>query len=160
MNFPQSVHKIHMAEDSILNLMVAHHALLEAMFFLFRDEAKEKSSRAVSSLYDLTWEMKKHFFAEENAIFDFLPLKSMEIFNIINALKEEHIIMLNDLKKFSDNLARITDDEIENFYQLLENHRKIEEKNLYPRLDKELRDIQKKQIISRINEIPITNINK
>lgn len=145
-----------MAEDSILNLMISHHALLEALFILFRDEAKEKSERAAASLSELTWETKKHFFAEENAIFDFVKMENYGVLSVINQLKDEHITILDDLKKFSDNLPELANDEIENFYNLLESHRETEEKELYPKLDKELRDEQKRQIISRINEIPLT----
>ncbi len=144
-----------MAENSILNLMISHHALIDALFSLFRDEVKEKSPRARASLSELEWEMKKHWFAEENAIFDFLPLKNIEIWKTINHLKDEHLIMLNSLKKFSESLLEITDNEIENFYKLLEEHRELEEKDLYPKLDKEMREEQKAEVILRINEIPI-----
>jgi len=144
-----------MPEDTILNLMVSHHALLETIFVLFRDEAKEKSKRAEATLSELLWEVRKHFFTEENAIFDFFPLRSMNVFTMINHLKDEHLVMLDSLKKFSDNLPEITDEEIEKFYNLLESHREIEEKELYPKLDKELREEQKRQVIDRINEIPI-----
>ncbi|MEK7658778.1 MAG: hemerythrin domain-containing protein [Patescibacteria group bacterium] len=144
-----------MAENSILNLMISHHALIDALFSLFRDEVREKSPRARASLSELDWELKKHWFAEENAIFNFLPLKNIEIWKTINHLKDEHLTMLNDLKKFSESLLEIKGNEIENFYKLLEDHRATEEKDLYPKLDKELREEQKAQIISRINEIPI-----
>lgn len=142
--------------DTILNLMINHHALIEAMFASFRDEAKERFPRAGVSLSELRWEIKKHFFTEENAIFDYLPLKSMDVFKTINQLKEQHIAMLIELQNFSDNLARVTEEEVESFYKLLEAHREIEEKNLYPKLDKEIAAEQKKQIIVHINQIPIT----
>lgn len=144
-----------MAEDTILNLMVNHHALIETMFVSFKDEAKEGFPRAGVSLSELTWEMRKHFFVEESAIFDFVPLKSMDVFKTINHLKDEHIIMLDSLKKFSDDLAKITDGQINKFYDLLEDHRRTEEQDLYPRLDKQMRDEQKKHVLLRINEIPI-----
>ena len=148
-----------MAENNISNLMINHHALIGAIFILFRDEVKEKSPRAGSTLSELAWEIKKHFFAEENAIFDFIPLRDMNIFKTINHLKDEHLAMLNSLKNFSDNFLEITDEQIEEFFNLLEDHHQTEEQNLYPKLDKELRDEQKKKIVSRINEIPI-NDNK
>jgi hemerythrin superfamily protein len=144
-----------MAENTILNLMVSHHALLGALFTLFRDEAKESSSRAGSSLSELTWETKKHFFAEENAIFNLPQIKTMQVYDMVNHLKDEHIKMLNDLKDFSDNLDKITDEKIEEFFKLLEDHRKVEEQELYPKLDKELSTEQKTQIVARINEIPL-----
>ena len=90
-----------MAENSILNLMVAHHALIESLFILFRDEAKEKSPRTGASFSEFKWEVKKHFFIEENAIFDFLPLKTMSIYKKIIKLRDEHITMIGYLEKFS-----------------------------------------------------------
>ena len=143
-------------ENSILTLMVSHHALLEALFFPFRDEARDNSKRAEASLSELVWEIRKHFFIEESAIFDFIPLKTMKIFETMNHLRDEHLMMLIDLKRFSENFSEIKSEDIENFYKLLMHHREMEEKELYPQLDKELNDEQKRHIIHRINEIPVT----
>ncbi|MCX6719541.1 MAG: hemerythrin domain-containing protein [Candidatus Staskawiczbacteria bacterium] len=144
-----------MAEDTILNLMVNHHVLLEALFSLFKDEAREKSPRARASFDEFTWELKKHFFVEENAIFDFIPLKDFGVFELINHLKDEHLAMLIDLNKISDRLPEIKDEDLENFFKLLSHHREEEDKDLYPKLDKEMRDDQKKEVILRINQVPM-----
>lgn len=144
-----------MAGDTILNLMVSHHALLEVLFVSFLDEAKDKSKTAEVSLSELTWEMQKHFFAEENAIFNFPPLKIIGVWEIIKQLEKEHAIMLEQLKGFSENLNNIKDEDVNKFHALMESHRKIEELNLYPRLDSGLQEDQKRKIISRISEIPI-----
>jgi iron-sulfur cluster repair protein YtfE (RIC family) len=145
-----------MAENSILNLMVAHHALLNALFVLFRDQAKEKSPKTAASLTELKWETKKHFFVEESVIFDFVIMENYGVLATINQLKDEHVTMLNDLEGFSENIDQITSKDLENFYNFLESHREIEEKELYPKLDKELSEEQKSQIIARINEVPLT----
>jgi iron-sulfur cluster repair protein YtfE (RIC family) len=142
-------------EDTILNLMLNHHALIGAIYSLFVDEVKEKSQRAEATLSELSWEVKKHFFVEETVIFDFLPVRSMNVFEMINRLKDEHVAVLLDLKKFSDNLQEVKEEEIENLSKLLEGHAKTEEKDLYPKLDKELPEEQKRQIILRINQVPI-----
>ena len=144
-----------MAEETILNLMINHHALLEVLFVSFKDEVKDKTKIAESTLSELTWEMKKHFFAEEAAIFDFPPLKIIGVWTIVEQLKKEHVLMLEDLKYFSDNLSDLSESKVDDFYSLLENHRKIEEINLYPRLDSGLQPLQRQQIIGRISEIPI-----
>jgi hemerythrin-like domain-containing protein len=144
--------------ETILNLMINHHALIEAMFAVFRDDAKGKSKRTSASLSELTWEMQKHFFVEESAIFSIplVQMKEIGVFTIITQLRSEHVVMLKSLKYFADNLPTITGDDLEEFFNLLDNHRKIEEINLYPRLDKQLQLNQKKDIIERIDEIPIT----
>ena len=147
-----------MAQETILSLMLNHHALIETMFAVFRDDAKAKSKRTSASLSELTWEMQKHFFVEESAIFNIplMQLKEIGVFTIITQLRKEHVIMLKSLKYFADNLETTTGDDIEEFFNLLDNHRKIEEINLYPRLDKQLLANQKENIIERIDEIPIT----
>src|SRR3989344_4826781 len=144
-----------MIEDNILNLMVAHHALLYTLFTLFRDELKDKSLKAKSTLSELRWETQKHFFVEEKVIFDFIIMENYGVLATINQLKDEHLTMLNDLKRFEDSLAEATKEDLENFHNLIESHREIEEGELYPKLDKELPPEQKAQIISRINEIPL-----
>jgi Hemerythrin HHE cation binding domain len=144
-----------MAEENILDLMVSHHTLIETMFVVFRDEARQNSPEKEASLSELAWEVKKHFFTEENAIFNLPQIKDMGVFKIIEQLKKEHIIMLSSLERFSKNLPDINNDEMEEFHKLLESHRKIEEVALYPKLDKELQESQKKQVIFRIDEIPI-----
>ena len=95
------------------------------------------------------------FFVEENAIFDFVKMENFGVLETINHLKDEHITMLLDLKRFSEDFSEITASQIENFHNLSEHHREVEEKELYPKLDKELRSEQKRQIIDRINEIPL-----
>jgi hemerythrin superfamily protein len=108
------------------------------------------------SFAEFSWELKKHFFVEENAIFDFIPMKTFGVFETISHLKDEHLTMLVNLKKFSDNLQEIRQEDIDNFGEMLQHHREEEEKELYPKLDNELGDEQKSQIMARINEIPVT----
>lgn len=141
--------------NNISHLMANHHAPLESLFLLFKEEAKEKSPRTATTLSELIWETKKHFFTEENAIFDYFPLTSVEILKIINHLKKEHLIMLSDLSEFANNLDKLAGGDIEDFYKLMEGHRHIEEKNLYPKLDQEMRPEQKAEVVLRINQIPI-----
>jgi len=146
---------INNTSDTILSLMISHHALLETLFASFNDEAKAKAPSAEATLSELMWEMKKHFFAEESAIFDLPPMKIMGVWEIIKQLKKEHIIMIESLQGFYDNLKDVKNEEIDGFHDLLERHRKIEELNLYPRLDEGMKEEQRRQIITRINQIPI-----
>ena len=140
--------------------MLAHHALIDALFTTFVNEAKDKSPRTAAALAEFSWELRKHLFAEENAIFDFIPLKDFGVFETISHLKDEHLAMLIDLKKIADNLPEVNEKDVEDFGKLLDHHREMEDKELYPKLDKELREEQKRQIIRRLKEIPVTNSKK
>ena len=143
-----------MEENNILSLMVDQHGLIEALFFIFKDEAKEKTERVKNSFSEFSWELRKHFFVEEGVIFDYLPWRDPFISETIERLKDEHIEMLNQLSKMAEDLLKVEDEQIESFYNLLKSHREMEEINLYPALDKRLTVAQKEQVIKKIDEIP------
>jgi len=149
-----------MADENILDLMLNHHALLWTLFISFRDAARENSPDTAKAFSELKWETKKHFFTEENAIFDYIPMKNMGVLETINQLKDEHITMLGQLENISNSLPELKIEVVDKFQYLLESHREMEEKKLYPKLDKELNKIQKHQIVSRIEQIPISNYKK
>ena len=136
-----------MKDDTILNLMVAHHSLLEALFSIVKEEAGKDSGEAKDALLEFIWELKKHFFTEEEAVFRLVPKENNQINGIIKHLMDEHIMMTEKLKDLKD---------LDEFYGILTHHREEEEKELYPVLDKELPEGLKREIIARINEIPLS----
>lgn len=142
-----------MKKDKILDIMVAQHALIETLFTAFKDEVREKSDVAKSFFSDLVQEVKKHFFIEEQAIFNLLPWKDLKIAEIVEKLKKEHSLMINMLEKASADLkANLL--ESESFSVLMKSHVATEEKELYPLLDEKLTDDEKMHIISRIEQLP------
>jgi len=142
-------------ENSILDVMVNQHALLETLFSAFKDEVKENLEEAKPFLSELVWESRKHFLVEEGAIFDYLPWSDPEISGMIDHIKKEHVIMIDRLGKMQKNLSAIEGEEVEIFGRLLTGHRKFEEERLYPVLDKRLTSGQREVIIKRADEIPI-----
>jgi len=144
-----------MKDSSVLDIMVAQHALVEALFFAFRDESKDNTAKAQPFLADFVWELEKHFLVEEGAIFSFLPWKDPEISEMISRVKDEHVTMLESLASITKKMPKVEKEEIEGFFALLSKHRQLEEEKLYPLLDQRLNDIQKKQIIARVNQISI-----
>jgi len=141
--------------DSILNLMVTHHGFLEILLTVFKDNLGKNVEKAAKTLDSFQWELEKHIFSEEKAIFRFCKEENTEICELVKKLEQEHTVMLDmlgDLK--NDLVVKAEKDSIE-FREFMVRHRKIEEKNLYPRLDQELSAAAKEEIITRINEIPI-----
>ncbi len=144
-----------MEKNKILNIMVAQHGLIEALFLAFKDEVKVHQERAKIFLSEFSWEIKKHFFIEEAAIFGFSLAGNSEITEIISRLKYEHVLMADQLNKMIKGISEINNGQTEEFLKLLTSHREAEEQKLYPHLDEKLSDEQKMLIISRINEIPV-----
>jgi hemerythrin-like domain-containing protein len=145
-----------MENTTILDIMVAQHGLIEVLFQAFKDEFKENSESAKKFLSEFSWEIKKHFFIEDQAIFAILPWKDHEISEMAQGLKKEHITMLIKLEKMLENLSNESEEEMQEFLKLMTSHREKEEQKLYPLLDEKLPEVEKNLIISRINEIPVS----
>jgi hemerythrin-like domain-containing protein len=139
--------------ENILNLMVIQHGMLESLFSVFQLELKKDQEKAKKSLSEFSWELKKHFFIEENVIFNFMSWKESAIITIIDQLKKEHSIMLEMVEKMQNEYPLVAEQNTEPFLKLLQSHRGVEEKNLYPRLDADLSESQKDQIIKRAGQI-------
>jgi hemerythrin-like domain-containing protein len=136
-----------MQNNRITELMVAQHALLDTLFVAFKDEMGTSPEKAKVFFDEFAREMKKHFFVEEQAIFNLLVLGNGEVDDIVGRLKKEHATMLQILEKGPEGPN-------EGFSILLKNHVELEEKKLYPALDEKLNDDEKALIVSRINQVP------
>ncbi|MEK7503607.1 MAG: hemerythrin domain-containing protein [Patescibacteria group bacterium] len=144
-----------MNQNSILNLMIAHHALLETLLAVFKDEFKADSVAAATALDEFKWEWEKHVFGEEKVIFKFCGGGETTLCQVVHELVAEHILIQETLNAFENNLAIKTSADIDNFHKLITEHRETEEQTLYPGLDRELDEAQKEAIIARINQIPM-----
>jgi hemerythrin-like domain-containing protein len=65
--------------------------------------------------------------------------------------------MLDKLEIMLENLSDESEKEMQEFLELITVHREKEEQKLYPLLDEKLSEAEKGLIISRVNEIPISN---
>lgn len=106
----------------------------------------------VTELFDnFKWELEKHLFVEEKAIFTFFNPKSSEEYKEIPYLLDEHIIILDMLKKLESKIG-YEDVDFSKLKEALKHHRDFEETALYPKLDRNLNANQKKIIIDRIKQ--------
>jgi hemerythrin len=144
-----------MQSNNILNLMTAQHGLIESLYFLYKDELGTGSEKAKQSLSELSWELKKHFFIEEGVIFDFFKWDDLEMLQLIKRLRGEHAFVIDKLAEIEQNPSKATKEAIAGLYDLLINHRTIEEEKLYPAFDEKLSDFQREKIVLRVNEIPL-----
>lgn len=149
-----------MEKNSILSLMVNQHALIEALFFIFKNGVESKTKRVENAFLDFSWELRKHFFVEEEAIFNYLPWGSASLSGIIKELKKEHVEMLNIAEQMKGNLSGVLSNDLDNLYDILKEHRQTEEKSLYPVMDKRLTASQKEFVALRIRQIPINRPKK
>ena len=141
--------------NEILDTMLGHHALIDLLLTTFKDALAQNLELAERLFDEFRWELDKHIFAEERVVFRFCEPLESEICRIVLGLVKEHDLMIEMLNEVKSNLATKERPDISEFQELLTAHRQVEEKTLYPELDKKLDETQKEMIIARVNEIPI-----
>lgn len=143
-----------MADDlSIADMMIRHHYNIENLITAF-NEKKEKDTKILLDVFQrIKWEIEKHFFLEENAIFIFYDPKSKDDSRIVNHILVEHETMLKKLSEIEKRLKNKESIDLSEFTKRLIRHKELEDSIFYPRLDSQLDNEQKNKIIERINKL-------
>ncbi|MEN7982181.1 MAG: hemerythrin domain-containing protein [Nanoarchaeota archaeon] len=134
--------------ESINELLIKEHGKLLSFLINFtKEEDKEKAK----NLFDnFKWTLQKHFFVEEKAIFNFYEkIKGEEVHEIFD-LMGEHGDLLELMKFVEEDFSK---DKIEDLKKLLIKHQNFEDDVFYPKLDKDLNEQQKKELIEKIKEV-------
>lgn len=140
---------------SILKLMIKDHSKLVNLINNLEEKSKENFKSMKDAFTKFEWELEKHIFIEEKAIFtDYNPEDITEGYKMLPELTKQHNYIINTLNNWRDDVQKgriITD--VNSFKEFLINHRSFEEEKVYPQLDESLQDEKKKNIINKINEI-------
>lgn len=100
------------------------------------------------------WELEKHIFTEEKAIFSsYSPKNIVEGYKMVPELVQQHNELLNRVRVIRKDLMWNKSVQFYEFKEFIMAHKTFEEATLYPKLDQELTDAQKEEIIKKIREI-------
>ena len=140
---------------SILRLMVKDHQKIEDLLNKLEEETKNDFDSMEKAFIKFEWELEKHIFTEEKAIFtSYRPDDVIEGYKMLPELTKQHNYILNRLNNWREDIRKkriLTD--IYSFKDFLNRHRNFEEEKVYPNLDESLPEKEKKHIITKINEI-------
>jgi hemerythrin-like domain-containing protein len=143
-----------MRTTSILDLMTADHTKI---LKLLGDVEKSIGIELVSlmKVFDtFEWELEKHIFTEEKAIFSsYNPRNISEGYKMVPELIQQHNEILNRIRVMRKDLMWKKPVQYPEFKELIMAHKTFEEASLYPKLDQELTNAQKDEIIKKIREI-------
>ena len=143
-----------MKSTILTELMVRDHGKIVKML---HDVEKSIGMELISTMkvFDtFEWELEKHIFIEEKAIFtSYSPKNIAEGYRMMPQLIQQHNDLLNKLQMMRKDLMWQRPVRFEEFRELLVMHKTFEEKSLYPKLDLELSAHQKEEIIKKIREI-------
>jgi iron-sulfur cluster repair protein YtfE (RIC family) len=135
-------------EESINKLLMKEHARLLSYLVELSNESDDVK---IKELFDrFKWNLEKHFFIEEKAIFDFYDkVKGKEVSDVFD-LMQEHGDLLNSVRAVEEDFAH---EKIEDLKNMLIKHQRFEDEVFYPRLDNDLDDYKKKELIEKIKEV-------
>ncbi len=142
-----------MKQNSILEIMVSHHALIEVYFSVAKDDSQRSGEIAEWSFNNFKWQLEKHFFVEGQAIFESYSLKNEKAKELVKQIMQEHKEIMVMTEKIQENLRSGKSTDFTDLEELLTSHRNLEERELYPLLDNEFTLPQKEVVVKRINEI-------
>jgi hemerythrin-like domain-containing protein len=137
----------------ILGLMIAHHGLIEMYLSLAKDALKMTVNDALSAFDKFKWQLEKHFFVEEKIIFAAYQSRDEKILYLIEKINAEHKTIKQIINLMRDKIAAGQNTDLAPFEDLLNSHRSLEEKELYPLLDATFSTPQKEDIVLKINDI-------
>jgi len=139
----------------ILSLMIKDHCKIEELINDLENKSKTDFESMSKSFYKFEWELEKHIFIEEKAIFtSYKPDNFIEGYKMLPELTNQHNFILNTINNWRDDVRKkryITN--IYSFKEFLIKHKTYEEKEVYPKLDEVLSESEKKHIVAKINEI-------
>lgn len=138
---------------SILDLMINDHSRIVRLLNVVEENTQNLRSLK-ESFNTFEWTFEKHIFTEEKAIFtQYDPEDVAQGYEMVPELMKEHSILLKLLKKIKKSIKKQRTNDIQEFKEKLMEHKNFEEEHVYPKLDQELDESEKKVIIERINEI-------
>jgi len=141
--------------NKILSLMTKDHCKIEELLNNLENSNKIDFESMSKSFYKFEWELEKHIFIEEKAIFtSYRPDNVVEGFKMLPELTNQHNFILNTINNWRNEVRKKRNlTNIYSFKQFLIKHKNYEEKEVYPKLDQALSEHEKKHIIAKINEI-------
>jgi len=140
---------------SILGLMIKDHCKIEKLINDLEEKTKQDFDSMSKSFNKFEWELEKHIFTEEKAIFtSYNPEDVTEGYKMLPELTKQHNFIINTLNNWREDIRKKRMiSEIYSFKEFIIRHKDFEEEKVYPKLDEALPENEKRHIIAKINEI-------
>ena len=143
-----------MKSNAILDVMVKDHNRLMKYLKDVKNNIKSDYEVLLKSFNTFEWNLEKHFFVEERAIFtSYNPDYIDDGYQLFSDLSKQHTIILEKVESLRKRLRMGKTIVISDLEEMLLKHKTFEEKNVYPVLDLEINEGEKRFMIERINDI-------
>jgi iron-sulfur cluster repair protein YtfE (RIC family) len=143
-----------MGSTAILDLMLKDHNRLMDYLKDVENNLDRGFGFLSNSFNTFQWNLEKHFFVEERAIFiSYNPDEPDKEYDYFSVLMDQHTEILETIESLRKKLQKREPFDLYELKKLLVKHKTFEEKSIYPVLDQEIDDCTKRVIIDRIKDI-------
>ncbi|MHA1969720.1 MAG: hemerythrin domain-containing protein [Candidatus Hodarchaeales archaeon] len=143
-----------MKSTAILDLMVKDHNRLMEYLKDVENNLGRDFGFLSNSFNTFQWNLEKHFFVEERAIFiSYNPRESVKEYSFFSDLRDQHTDILDIIESLRKKLQNREPFDLDKLKKLLIKHKTFEEKSIYPVIDQEIEEGEKVFIIDRIKDI-------
>jgi len=147
-----------MKSTIISETMLKDHGKINKLLIDFENSIGQNEQTIKKAFNTFFWELEKHFFTEEKAIFTaYEPEDEFEGYAMIPELIKEHKEIFERLKLMKKSFKKKKAFEFQGFKELLMKHKDFEDEEVYPKFDQELDEEYKRIIINRINDIHLSD---
>jgi len=147
-----------MKSTIISETMVKNHGKIYKLLIDFEKSIGQNEQTMMKAFNTFLWELEKHFFTEEKAIFTaYEPEDEYEGYAMIPELIKEHKEIFDRLKVMKKSFKKKKAFDFQGFKELLMKHKDFEDEKVYPKFDQELDEEDKRIIIYRINDIHLSD---
>jgi len=143
-----------MKTTAILDLMIKDHNRIMEYLKDVENNLGGDFGFLSNSFNNFQWNLEKHFFVEERAIFTSYNPEYVNIgYDVFLDLSKQHTEILEKIESVRKKLQKREPFDLNELKKLLIEHKTFEEKNIYPVLDQEINESEKRFIINRIKDI-------
>jgi hemerythrin-like domain-containing protein len=133
-------------EEKISVFMLKEHGQILALLTKFN------KSKNIEDFKALRKKQEDHMFAEEKAIFTFY--KEKKNFPVLTTIMQQHEELEEYMKQIEKDLKRNSED----YKKLMKEHIQLEDKEFYPKLDKDLAPAEQRTMLAKTKEYILGNI--
>jgi|GEM_PF-664056 len=142
--------------QTISEIMVRDHDKIINLLIDFEKSIVQDKKTMMKAFNEFVWELEKHLFTEEKAIFiSYEPKDETEGYAMVPRLMSEHDEIFDRIKTMKKSIKKNKDFDFTGFRELLKKHKYFEDETVYPLFDQELDETTKKMIIKRIVEVKL-----
>lgn len=143
-----------MKSNELLNVMVKDHNRLMKYLKDVENNLKGDFELLLKKFNTFEWSLEKHFFVEERAIFTaYNPDYIEDSHQLFSNLSNQHTNILEKVEFIRKRLRNVKSIDVSDLEEMLLKHKTYEEKNVYPVLDVEISEGEKRFMIERINDL-------